>query len=220
MPWGTGSYIELSGQPHILTNEHVAQALNTHSLGHQFLGDDTVYRATSPFHAEEWPLDVAVSAIEEKVWTCQPHCSEPIPEDQWALVHLAAPAEILFVKGFAGAEAKFLFGGLFSNATSYGCREVPPPADDRFHSRFHFGLDYRPDLATELDGRSLPDPHGFSGSLVWNTRLVECTAKKETWTPDCARVTGLVWGWPSSAACLVATRAEYVRSFLLRFIPK
>lgn len=217
---GTGNYIEISGRSHLLTNEHVAQALNTHSLSHQFLNDDTVYRVIGLFHAEKWPLDVAVSAIEDKVWTSKPHDSKPISEDKWALAHVAVPGELLFMKGFAGAGAKFHFGALISSATSYSCREVSLPTDDRFHSRFHFGLDYRPDKATELDGRSLPDPHGLSGSLVWNTRLVECTAKQEKWTPDCARVTGLVWGWPSSAACLVATRAEYVRSFLLRFTQK
>ena len=31
-------------------------------------------------------------------------------------------------------------------------------------------------------------------------------------------VTGVVWGWPSSVGCLVATRAEYLRSFLLEAI--
>lgn len=37
----------------------------------------------------------------------------------------------------------------------------------------------------------------------------------ETGTPGLARVTGLVWGWPSDVGCIVATPSEYVRRFLL-----
>jgi hypothetical protein len=37
----------------------------------------------------------------------------------------------------------------------------------------------------------------------------------QTWSPEMARVTGVVWGWPSSIGCLVATRSEYIRSYLL-----
>ena len=216
--WGTGNYIELDKRPHMVTNDHVARALESNSLGHQFMGNDSVYRATQPFHSFDVPFDVAVSEVEGRIWNDRPHNSAVIPEDKWALAHLPLERELLFVKGFAGADARFLFGALFSQATSYTCQEVKLPSDPRFHSRFHFGLDYRPDLAKRLDERDLPIPRGFSGSLVWNTRFVETHLRKETWTPDSAQVTGLVWGWPSSAAFLVATRAEYVRSFLLRVL--
>jgi hypothetical protein len=132
------------------------------------------------------PFDVAVSEVEGRIWNDQPHNSDVIREEQWALAHLPLERELLFVKGFAGADARFLFGASFSQATSYTCQEVKLPPDPRFHSRFHFGLDYRPDLAKRLDERDLPIPRGFSGSLVWNTRFVETHLKKETWRPDCA----------------------------------
>jgi hypothetical protein len=217
--WGTGYYIEVGKQRYLLTNEHVAEALKKNSLGHQFLDADGVYRATNPFHVFEWPLDVAVSPIDEQVWKDRPHGSATIPEEKWAIGHAPVERELLFLKGYSGSQATFLFGHLFSNATSFGCQEVPLPAGDkRWNRRFHFALDYRPDLATPLDGRDLPTPNGFSASLVWNTRFVEFSANDRPWNADCAQVTGLIWGWPSSAACLVATRAEYVRSFLLRVV--
>jgi hypothetical protein len=216
--WGTGNYIELRQQCYLLTNEHVARVLTENSLGHQFLSDEGVYRAT-PFHAYEWPFDVAVSRIDPHAWTNRPHGSVPIPEDKWALAHAPVDGEVLFLKGFSGSQSRFLFGSLFSNATSYGCQQIPLPASDpRFNSRFHFAIDYRPDRATPLDGRDLPNPPGFSGSLVWNTRFVECAINKVPWSVDYAQVTGLVWGWPSSEGCLIATRTEYVRSFLLRAV--
>ena len=77
-------------------------------------------------------------------------------------------------------------------------------------------MDYRPDLATNVIGDDgLPSPPGMSGSTVWNTGFVEAKARGVPWKPEMARVTGVVWGWPSEHACLVATRAEYLRSFML-----
>lgn len=78
-PWGTGNYIELGGGRSLLTNEHVAAALSKNSLAYQFLDNDTVYRADL-FRTFGWPLDVAVSVIDDKVWIDKPHKSAPITE--------------------------------------------------------------------------------------------------------------------------------------------
>jgi hypothetical protein len=51
--------------------------------------------------------------------------------------------------------------------------------------------------------------------VPWDTGFGKAKLMGQPWTPDMARVTGVVWGWPSGAGCLVATRAEYLRSFLL-----
>jgi hypothetical protein len=215
---GTGNYIELLSEKHLLTNEHVARALEQHSLAHQFFGCDDVFRATNPFKAFPLPLDVAVTALDSRVWNHRAHQSAVVPENKWVLAHGGVEGELFFFKGFAAEGSSFHFNHLITNATSHACQEVPLPSDDRFHNRFHFALDYRPDLATSIGDNNpgLPDPHGFSGSLVWNTRFVELGCNIQSWSPDDAVVTGLAWGWPSSAACLVATRAEFVRSAILR----
>ncbi|MEX9522689.1 hypothetical protein AB7Y45_25780, partial [Escherichia coli] len=73
----------------------------------------------------------------------------------------------------------------------------------------HFSLFYPPDLAKSVDGTShLPDPHGFSGSLVWDTKRVACLLENKAWEPSMAEVTGIVWGWPSSSACILATKVD------------
>ncbi len=216
---GTGNYVQLRGQKYLLTNEHVAAASNQSPLGHQYLSNHVIFRVLNPFRVVGLPLDVAVGAIDERIWTHGTHDSAMIPESKFAIAHTPVDREILFFIGFSGQESKFSFGHLITNATSYGCQEIPLPINDtRFNSRFHFALDYRPDRAKSIgtDRRGLPVPKGFSGSLVWNTRFVEHWGKQPSWTPDCAQVTGLVWGWPSSLACIVATRIEYVRSSLLR----
>ena len=53
-------------------------------------------------------------------------------------------------------------------------REIALPDDPRIDGRFHFGIDYRPDLAEQVIGSAaMPLLPGLSGSTVWNTRLVE-----------------------------------------------
>ena len=87
--------------------------------------------------------------------------------------------------------------------------------DSRFDATFHLGVDYKPDLATKIEGSyDLPPPPGFSESTLWNTRFVECSMAGIPWTPEQARVTGLVWGWPTNHGCIVATRAELLHEFI------
>jgi hypothetical protein len=67
---------------------------------------------------------------------------------------------------------------------------------------------------------SIPfNPHGMSGSLVWNTRIKEFAASGETWTPGVARLTELLWDWDTSDRFLFATRIDHVSAFLARFCP-
>lgn len=161
---------------------------------------------------------MGVTLIDPAVWhlpALQPHEAGAVPESRLAAAHAPVDNELLFFKGFAGEGSKFLFNTLLAGSTSYTGKAVPLPmgwGDERFH----FAIDYRPDLATSLDpGYGLPQPKGFSGSLVWNTNFVRAVTTGHEWKPEYAEVTGIVWGWPSSAACIIATRIEYVRSFLL-----
>jgi hypothetical protein len=58
------------------------------------------------------------------------------------------------------------------------------------------------------------DPHGFSGSLVWNTQYVEKSATGAEWSPDDAVITGLLqWHIPERKT-VVALRVEHIRTWL------
>ena len=69
----TGNYVEIFGEKYLLTNADVAEALRQQSLGHQFLDHESVFRATNPFFTFSLPFDVAVSAIDPKVWAHAQH---------------------------------------------------------------------------------------------------------------------------------------------------
>jgi hypothetical protein len=219
--WGSGAFIELDGRKYILTNEHVARARDSKSLGFRFDEQEDMPRVIGDHIEQGPPWDLALLPVSNEVWSAHDHRSALIQEDQIAFAHTSFPTEIFAISGFAGERTHFLFGEMqFESTTSLG-REVSLTDHEEIDHRFHFGLDYRPDLATPVVGKQgLPKPPGLSGSTVWNTRFVEAKAHGLEWTPSLAKVAGVVWGWPSGQGALAATKAEHVRSFLLAAIAR
>lgn len=218
---GSASYMAALGQTLLITNDHNLVNIERTGIGAQFYGNDQPYRVHQAI-SSPYPFDVGVSRTPHLVWNdanFNPHQASAIPLGRFAPAHAPVDNEVLFFKGYAWQGSKFYFDNLFTTGTCYCVKQVPLPDWDReekLEERFHFALDYRPDLATSLKpGYSLPRPDGFSGSLVWNTHYVEAVTQGAAWKPEYAEVTGIVWGWPSSAACLVATKVEHVRSCLL-----
>lgn len=215
--WGSGSYLRLGTRVFILTNQHVACVRKaSRVLAYQFDGQEDI-RAIVGDHVEiGLPFDLALLPVDMNAWTDQSNKSKAIEVDQILHAHAPLPTELLTFVGFGGENVTFHFDALFAKGTCSTAHEVELPEDNRFSPRFHFGLDYRPDLATVVTGQEgLPLPPGLSGSTVWNTRFVEAKIAGVPWVPEMAKVAGVVWGWPSGHACLIATRAEYLRSFLL-----
>lgn len=208
---GSGSYWDFSGRKYLITNEHVARVRKTHSLATKIFGDDNYFRLKSPFAADEMPIDVAIARVEDCEWNRFPHRASAILPNQLAPAHQLAEGELLFTAGYSGERFRFTFGHLFTAGTPYLAREYPLPDDGSCDRRLHFALEYNPAKAISLDGstRSLPLPPGLSGSLVWNTKVVEARMRGQAWSPDIAMVTGMVWGW-TSGACLLATKAEHM----------
>ena len=206
---GTGSYLDFSGRTYLLTNEHVAQ--QGEEPGHQFEGCADVYRVRLPFALHRPPLDVALALVPAEVCSNAVFCGG-IPSERLATRHDPQPGEMLFFIGYGASKAKFLFGQLNTPGSPYATQQAELEDDDRLDPELHFSLPYMPDRAMRADGRSggLPSPPGLSGSLVWNTRFVECLNAGRQWSPDLAQVTGLVWGWASESGHVFATKVEHL----------
>ncbi|HCG7555402.1 TPA: hypothetical protein NJ381_004690 [Vibrio parahaemolyticus] len=209
---GSGSYIEIDQRKYLITNEHVAKHLKTNSLTHKFWNDETIIKLTNPVVSLGHPVDVAISEIEESSWSVSNHESLPIPFGRISKEHAAVEHELLFFAGYSGERANFYFGFLNTPGTPYLTQEMPFPENvAEADPNYHFALHYSPDKATSVDGTSsLPDPHGFSGSLVWDTKYVACMQSGKEWCPEMAEVTGIAWGWPSSEACILVTKIEHL----------
>lgn len=215
--WGSGSYISVGDAVHILTNEHVSTVRHDkRHLAYQFDGQDDIRSVVGVHFELGAPYDLGLLPVDMLSWPEPSNNSKAIEIEQIALAHAPADTEILTVAGFAGERVSFSFGQLNAESVCYTAREIALPQHTDIDLRYHFGLDYNPGQATNVIGnRGLPIPPGLSGSTVWDTGFVKAKMWGQTWTPDMARVTGVIWGWPSGTGCIVATRAEYLRSFLL-----
>lgn len=207
---GSGAYFENNQKKFLITNEHVARHLNRNSLTHSYFECEEILRLTNQAASVPHPVDVAISHISEASWNMVSHSGAAIPISRFAQKHDPIEHELLFFAGYSGERARFLFGSLITRGTPYLTQECEFPTNvEEADQDFHFSLFYPPDLAASIDGSShLPDPHGFSGSLIWDSKRVASYQRNEEWRPEMAEITGIVWGWPSSAACILATKVE------------
>jgi hypothetical protein len=215
---GTGSYHDLFNIKVLLTCQHVLKYLANNRLAHKLRGHDRYVLIDGAFGEIIWPIDTGVASIPG--WDTVRHGSEALPLARMDIAHSPVAYELLFIYGYASENAQFVYDELRTDGTAYLSRQAALPEDEDLNSRYHFALEYRRDAAILAFGeRGLPDPQSMSGSLVWNTRFVECALQQKDWTPEEAVVTGLLWSWPNERR-VVAIRIEYVRSFLLSALDK
>ncbi len=217
---GTGSFVETNGSIFLVTNEHVVKEMEKQPLAYQTNVEGAYLKLNKPVIVEPEPVEFASSEIPSLLWKNEEREKEAIKIERFAKSHSPVDGELLFLAGYSGERSKFVFGELHSKGTPYLTQEKPFPANEpRGVFEYHFALHYQPDLATSIDGTSsLPDAHGFSGSLVWNTRRIECLQNDKPWTPESAQVTGILWAWPSQSSCLLATRVEKLPLHILAAI--
>lgn len=218
---GSGSYVQIHGDTYLVTNEHVGRIMKTNSVTHQFADVQDVFRCTNPMVAEGYPIDCAVSRIDTDIWNRRKHHSIPITESQFSECHKTVPHELLFLIGYSGDRSRFLFETLVTPGTPYLTQESELPNEGCDES-LHFALHYKPDLALPIEVTSvgLPNPPGLSGSLVWNTRRVEFLNTGKEWSPEAARITGIVWGWNTTVGCLIATKVEQLTNSLSNLVSR
>ncbi|WP_264549178.1 hypothetical protein [Flavobacterium sp. N2820] len=209
---GSGSYFENSQGQFIITNEHVAKYNQDYRLTHSFKGSNDILNIRKPFISDLLPIDVAICKIEKVAWSEHKCEGEAIPIKRFANKHSPVEGELLFFAGFSGKRSKIVFDNCFSRGTPFLTQECTFPENiEHADPIYHISIPYPPELVeTREPSVPLPDPHGFSGSLLWNTKRIECQRKEIEWDPSMAEVTAIIWGWPSSSVCILATRIEHI----------
>jgi len=216
--YGSGVYLELRGRPYLLTCEHVVRPhmQGVLRLGHVLKDGGDYYALTQGILVEPEPKDLALMPVSLELWANGDRCLLPVT--RIAMTHDVATNELLFLCGYPGARSRFSpwDATLYSKLIPFTARETKLPTDKRFIPEFHFALDYPIERAESVEDNQppLPSAPGFSGSPLWDTRFV-ASGCAESWTPAHARLLGIVWFWHGTDSCLVATRAEKVREFLL-----
>lgn len=211
---GTGSYLAVGGDAFLLTNEHVAAAMHTNPLGHMFHGSNLVHPVRSNFASISAPTDAAIARVDMS--NAIPAAAVPL--SLYAERHEPEEKELLFIAGYPGQRTSFFFETLFSPLTPYLTQE--DVVQTKVLGPHFFAVPWLPDRAWSSDPRSpgLSRPPGMSGSIVWNTRRLEFAQSQRDWSPEEARVTGLVFGWSDCSNWVYSTKVEYLRAALPQLI--
>ncbi len=228
--WGTGTYLDISGKHVLLTNNHVVADVPAGGrLAHLPGPTDDYVAIVNPWCCAPYPTDAAFT---------------PIPNDNSAGMKEAVPYnlieprfaaeqdEILFWIGFPGFTAKrhevptearqrmTRFGGPLEipglPMLSQIIKNWNGENEDLFDSASHVAVHYPNEAQRSANGPTAPLPNakGMSGSLLWDTKYVASLRSSTTWSPENARVCGLVWGALDDPEVVIASRIEHVRQAL------
>lgn len=214
---GTGLYLRIRDERYLLTNEHVARAIRETPLAHQLLEGEGATRVMNPFLVARHPYDMALTRIESAAWSDQKNVRRALNVSHVGSKHAPEDCDFLFMLGYSGQRSYFspTFEMLINRGTPYLTQEAKDRPDDL--PEMFFAIPYRPELARSLDpkGANLPNPHGFSGSPVWDTNFQRCALSGRRWSPEESRVTGIIIRWLEATGHLIAVRAEFVAEFLV-----
>lgn len=218
---GSGSFFRTGEQVLLLSARHVAEEacqdykIQSHSAGN---GRPPVAIETPFITSAQRLHDLAILPIDS---TKIDKCIQPFEITELAETSNDLEGDILFVHGFAGEKSRFtaFMPGIYSESTPYGT-VLGTSTLSGFDPNIHFAIEYpQPEPQRDIQGREvyIPDPHGMSGSSIWQARRAKY---KGEWAIDRAKLVGIAHRWDQKNGSLVATRVEVVKDFLEPFLAK
>lgn len=216
---GSGSFVIFEGRRILLTCEHVRAKGGVDYL--LYGSEDDIPKHPGPWKEDGGSsLDVAVAGMSDPLWNATRHSAMLVPYERFAAKHQPVhKEELLFFRGFAGENARYAFGVHEANGTGY-CSQQKQVSDVPDPSVFEiFWQPQETKIALRANDEArraikFDAPGGFSGSLVWNTRYLECRKSGRAWTPESAVVTGLLRRWDPGTKTLLVWRVENLRDWL------
>lgn len=222
---GSGTFIRLRGADYLLTAQHVAEELYSTNLDgshkyasglcHSVGNNQRMMRVIYPWITWNAPHDLAVTRLDSVVLEgtdCLPLYAEQIALNTNDL----NGRDVYFIHGFPGKNSRFTTffdRGVMSRSLPYG-GWLQDSTWSEFDSAIHFAISFPPDdlIDERSESENLPDPGGLSGSVVWKTNKAGTGTE---WTPDMARIVGVVHRFDQNSRCLIVTRIEYVKGLLI-----
>lgn len=206
-PHGTGSLVKNGKNCYLITNYHVCvDDFGTQSrLLMKYNKQDIQLNCS--IVAKNKPNDVAIDNVDSLSNNISSFISSSKLRDSFS----PQESEIFYIVGYPSGLTDFKTNP--SNFTSKALKihgfEIPIDMINPTLSKTAFALE-----CPGLYEKSGKDIEGLSGALVWNTKIIECLMKGETWSPDKAVVAGIVrqWGGHTPASVfrdtLICTKIE------------
>lgn len=228
---GSGTYLAIRGAPYLITADHVVEESKGRYLAHLLDPDENYVSIGRYVQRASWPVDVALVRVP---WLADSENRKALSTSCLDIVFNPVDNELLFWLGFPGSTAGrhdpitepkrrySHFGTLHTVGVPMIVqvpREVGIDSPD-FLSAMHVAVHY-PTAAVRKAGEDdveLSNPEGMSGSLLWDTKFIQSRSNNIEWDPSMARVCGIVWGATNYPDRVLATKIEFVRAALLRFV--
>lgn len=213
---GTGLYLDLGGEPYVLTAHHVFRGAPALAVfggqGKPFFPLTNAAQGVSP------PQDLGLTRLDGSAST-RIAGLHPLSAGKLAS-SISAEGDFLYIYGYPGMHSRFFsaVGGIASQALSYVTTLAELPAG--FDERVNFAISYPAGGNQDDKDREvpLPSPDGLSGSPIWATRWNRATGA--TWKPETAEVIGVTTRWLQDEGCLIGTRIEVVRPQVRHFLQR
>lgn len=231
---GSGSYLTLHGANYLLTNEHVITDANGDRIFHLPGPTDDFFPLAETIYQDPWPVDAALARMGME-WTGTGKSS--INSTLFDHAFSAVDKELLFFLGYPGSTAPRTAIGASSAEIRHSMfgyiRDLPgipfvtqkePTVEplEFFDPSYHLMFHYPERAYPSRDAQPVPIlyPGGISGTLLWDTKYLACRAAGQEWSPDRARVCGLICRDARERRLMMATKIEFVRPLLLHWIRK
>lgn len=212
--WGSGTYLSVNGNVYLLTNRHVAEKAMHTTLTHVVKNGETMAPLTEDFLTCQ-EADVALMPVNAGVWSQTDKLAVPFNEFG---AGRPADGELLMVVGFPDQTSRFsaLQKAVHSKAMRLITQRDPQLGDDGIH----FWIKYRPSEIKTETGASADFiiPRGLSGSLVWNTGIVQSVRGGVEWSTDMLKPAGLVTAWNQDERALKVMRLDVVRQVVQKMV--
>lgn len=230
--WGSGTYIEGATLTWVLTAEHVLSNLPTGGRLAHVPDDGGQYNAAFGKPAvAPWPVDAAALPIYPDPQYL-PAAHRIVRKSSIEINYAPVNDELLFWYGFPGYTVErndprlrdklrdSKFGQLTTPGQPMLSQELAPGtqfSSTNFDPALHVAIHYPIAATRASDGEIVPLPNaaGMSGSALWDTKFVSCALEGKPWSPDMARVCGVVWAVFDNPDVVFVTKIEHVRTGLV-----
>jgi len=197
--------LALPSVPDELTGEHVRIVRKRYAT-------DAIHEATaiqSPQATCKFPVDLARFEVGGNTLK---GCAQSVLDiERVPRKERFSGSDLFLLLGLPGVKSRTLFGQV--TVTLYGAlTTLALITEKRFDSNLHVGFAYQAHGWLDTNGESIAplDPHGMSGSAVWNLNLPE---DYRDWRPELATVAGIAIDIQDDNKVIVATCAREVNDF-------
>lgn len=206
---GTGSFIKIIDSIFIVTNAHVIKSFSEYNPPcYQLTGKSMPSRFQGKIGGNN-DIDIAILHVNPEEWNTD-HSSRFLDIGMISLKHDPQQSEMLVFSGWSEQDTVFLVNRFQITGTSLLSIDVTNERTSTYDLEYGFDIAYNSNLFQYSSSNGIiPNPHGFSGSVVWNTGYIQSRILGIPWNVNHARVTGLLYLWRKEDNCLVAIRSEH-----------